>query len=118
MADGSKLVRVWDASVYPSHALYLDGNREGKNLFREGIEWVEQGPLQEHTAFLDFGLEGNTPGKTPFDQFGSWKYKLDWNKGSRDHPVMTASVQGNNLTLETMRSNFDSPLFPESLAPI
>ncbi|QIO25362.1 hypothetical protein [Haloarcula sp. JP-L23] len=55
MADGAKLVRVWDASVYPAHALYVGGIKRRQNQFQEGEEWVKQGPIGAHKAFFAFG---------------------------------------------------------------
>jgi len=118
MADGTKLVRVWDASVYPAHALYVSGSKEDQNVFQEGIEWVQQGPASEHEAFLRFGAEGNTLGTTPFDQFGSWGYKSLFDAGSGPHPVMQDSDPGSTLSVDTVESEFPDPLFPDSLAPI
>ena len=79
---------------------------------------MEQGSLPEHTAFLNFGLEGNTPGRTPFDQFGSWGYKTAYVQGSGNHPVMNYRVAGSSLSLGTLEDSFSNPLFPGSLAPI
>jgi len=76
MADGTTLARVWDASVYPAHALYVGGSRQDRNVFREGIEWVPEGPAGAHSAFGQFGIEGSIlSGATPFDQGGAWGYR-------------------------------------------
>jgi len=119
MADGTKLVRVWDASVYPAHALYVGGSKEDQNVFREGIEWVKQGSPSEHDAFARFGTEGNALGATPFDQYGSWGYQSFFDEvGSGPHPVMQDSDPGSTLSIDTVESEFSDPLFPNSLAPI
>ncbi|MFC6734425.1 hypothetical protein [Haladaptatus sp. DYSN1] len=59
MADGARLVRVWEASVYPAHALYVGGILRDENEFDEGDEWVTQGPFSQHDAFNLFGAEAS-----------------------------------------------------------
>jgi len=80
MADGARIARIWDASRYPAHSLYVGGDLEGRNKFRENIEWTPQGPALEHHAFNNFALEAQLPGRTPFSQGGSWAYK-NWHSG-------------------------------------
>jgi hypothetical protein len=116
MADGTKLVRVWDASVYPAHALYVGGTKRDQNAFREGVEWVQQGPVSEHEAFRNFGLEANSLGFTPFDQFGSWGYRSRFSAGVGPHPVMDYELDGNQLSADTVRNQLSKPLFSNSIA--
>lgn len=118
MADGTKLIRVWDASVYPAHALYVGGEKEDQNEFDEGDEWVTQGPLEAHDAFNRFGLEASFTFHTPFDGFGSWGYRTAFDAGSGPHPVMDYELDGTQTTADTVRNQLSSPLFPGSLAPV
>lgn len=72
MADGTKLVRMWDSSRYPAHALYLGGTHRDNNDFVEGVHWnTDTG----HSAFLEFGINGKFPGGTPYSQGGSLGYE-------------------------------------------
>lgn len=117
MADGTKVVRVWDASVYPAHDLYVGGNWKVGNPFQEGIHWTADGPPSEQPAFLAFGLDGNQPGPTPFDAYGAWRYKknFDGNLAHGNHPVMEWEVDGANITAETVKKALSDPLFPSTL---
>lgn len=67
MADGAKAVRVWDASRYPAHALYVDGQKERQNTFREGSEWTTNRPAWKNRAFIEFAIDGQVSGATPFN---------------------------------------------------
>jgi len=120
MADGTQLVRVWDASVYPAHALYVGGTLQDRNVFREGIEWVPQGPIGTNNAFRQFAIEGSlTPGATPFDKGGAWGYRKLYDKaGSGPHPVMIDRVSGSSLSARTVESELSNPLFPDEIPPI
>lgn len=115
MADGTKVVTVWDASVYPAHALFVGEDRKDRNQFREGIEWVEQGWTWEHQAFIHFGLDAQHPAATPFDQGGAFLYGdtffgEGFREGAGDHPVMEFTSQGS--TLSGSESEFTDPMFP------
>lgn len=113
MADGAKLVRLWDASVYPAHDLYVNGTRRGGNQFREGIEWTRSG--NNHSAFARFGYEGNRPGYTPFDRWGSFGYKTFWNRGSGQHPIADFVAQGTKLSESQITKAKPAPLFPSGI---
>ena len=39
MADGASLARVWDATPYPKHYLYVDGDKRDETAFEEGEHW-------------------------------------------------------------------------------
>lgn len=114
MADGTKLVRMWDASPYPAHALYLGGAKVDQNVFREGIEWNTDSYL-DHPAFLHFGIEANTPGLTPFDQFGSFGYRHGWDEGWGATPVGTGQQNGALLTAAEVGDALPDPLFPPDI---
>jgi len=118
MADGTKLIRVWDASVYPAHALYVGGIKEDQNTFREGIEWTVNGPIETNAAFNIFAAEGNTPGLTPFDRLGSVGYRSSFRDGYGDHPMLVYTEDGANLLASTVENELPNPLFPGSLFPV
>ena len=88
MADGTKLVRMWDTSRYPAHTLYMNGVKEGRNEFVQGIQWTTDEYLSNE-AFENFGREEHVPGLTLFDQLGSLGYR----GGSDDHPVAVAQEE-------------------------
>lgn len=112
MADGTKRVTIWDASVYPAHALYVGSDWKDQNKFREGLEWVEKG--WKHGAFLQFGKDANTADATPFDQGGNFLYKIEALESFRDgfgnHPVMEFVDPG--TTLFGDESEFQDPMYP------
>jgi hypothetical protein len=112
MADGTKVVRAWDASYYPAHALYVGGIKRDQNPFRENIEWTVDGPIWEDNAFWTFAREGNTPGLTPFDAFGSFLYKDRFQDGAGPHPAMRYIDDGTNLSALTVEDTLSEPLFP------
>jgi hypothetical protein len=109
MADGTKVVHVWDASVYPAHALYVDGTNQDQNQFREGTEWVTDGV---GTAFAQFAHDGLGVGRTPFDQFGAFAYDVRFSGGHERHPVMDHSDPGSTLSVQTVEDELDGPFFP------
>lgn len=114
MADGTRVVKVWDASVYPAHALYVGGTYKDENLFRKGIEWVETGWW--HEAFKKFAHESHLPnGRTPFDSGGHFLYSSNFGltgfkSGFGDHPVMFDTDTGS--TLLGTESEFQEPFYP------
>lgn len=109
MADGTKVVTVWDASHYPAHALYVGGDRKDRTKFREGIEWVKQGAAEEHQSFWTFGLDAQNPFATPFDQGGAFAY--DHTLGLGNHPKMNYRDAGTELSGE--ESEFSNAMYPE-----
>lgn len=117
MADGAKLARVWDASVYPAHALYVGEDKKRQNLFREGQEWTKDGLLNEQSAFTKFVQDAQTVGYTPFDTFGSWRYEANFNetRAHGKHPVMNWGADGSEITADTVRNALPDPLFPSTL---
>lgn len=121
MADGSRAVRVWDASPYPKHFLYVDGSKRRENGLEEGTgeaapgvvnggNWV---PRQDVNAerFLPWVTEANAP-LTPFDPFSPALYEQLYAAGFFSHPVMTYVEEGAELTDGQLRATLDVPLFP------
>jgi len=117
MADGTKVARVWDASVYPAHALYVGEDKKRQNPFREGQEWTKDGPLNEQNAFTGFVKDAQTVGYTPFDTFGSWRYEANFNepRAYGKHPVMSWGDDGSEITADMVRNALSDPLFPSTL---
>lgn len=114
MADGTKLVRLWDASRYPAHALYVSGSKRDQNAFAEGVQWTTDANLG-NTAFEAFAIEGSTPGLTPFDQLGSFGYRNGFRGGSGPHPVGDGRADGSILTVDEVLAALPDPLFPTSI---
>lgn len=112
MADGTKLVRDWDVSRYPGHALYVGGKYRDERPFREGTEWTRGGLGQ--SAFSVFAIESLVPQFTPFDDPGAFGYGYEngFQLGFGDHPVMDYGVSGSNLTAEKVENTLSDPLFP------
>jgi hypothetical protein len=93
MADGTKLARVWDASRYPGHALYVGGEYRDERPFRDGSEWTPRGSVQR--AFTAFAIESQIDGVTPFGDPGYFGYENTFDVfGFGDHPVMTYRESG------------------------
>lgn len=115
MADGAKVARVWDASRYPAHALYVDEDIKRQNTFREDIEWTIDGPVWEDTAFNKFSLDGQRVGTTPFGQGGSFGYRNFYTFGFGPHPVMRYTEPGSTLSGETVENELSDPLFPDNV---
>lgn len=110
MADGTKVVRVWDASYYPAHALYVGGFRRDQTPFDEGEQWTRD---SANSAFYTFAFESVTPGRTPFNNlFGDFLYNRFYMDGAGAHPVMDYTDPGTVLSIDRVESEFSSPLFP------
>ncbi|WP_255151213.1 hypothetical protein [Halorarius halobius] len=115
MADGTTLVRVWDASMYPAHALYVGGTLEDQNEFDEGEEWVTQGDLTQQVAFDQFASEAGFTPFTPFDRYGSWLYEDTFRNGAPPHPVMVHRKSGTSISARSVEREETNPLFPTSV---
>ncbi|QCJ46399.1 hypothetical protein [Haloprofundus sp. MHR1] len=114
MADGTKLARMWDASRYPAHALYMGGRKEDQSVFEEGIQWTTDQYLG-HIAFENFAREGNTVGLTPFDAAGSFGYRNGFRLGAGSHPVAFGRDTGDVLLSEGIEEALPDPLFPANI---
>lgn len=112
MADGAKAIRVWDASRYPAHALYLDDQKVGQNAFRENIEWTTNGAALENQAFNKFAIDGQIAGATPFGKGSIFGYEIGYSIGTGEHPVMRYTAPGDNLSGEIVADELPNPLFP------
>jgi hypothetical protein len=112
MADGATFVRVWDASRYPAHALYLGTSQVDRPPFREGTEWTTDG---RSPAFDEFSGEGVSVARTPFRPLAPLYYKNDFDGGNGPHPVMREIQEGTTVTRAQLENNFSSPLFPDPL---
>jgi hypothetical protein len=111
MADGTKLARVWDASRYPGHALYVGGEYRDERPFRDGSEWTPRGSVQR--AFTAFAIESQIDGVTPFGDPGYFGYENTFDVfGFGDHPVMTYRESGSSLSASTVENTHSEPLFP------
>jgi len=112
MADGMKLVRVWDASVYPAHALHVEGDKKRQNTFREGVEWTTNGSPWENEAFNRFAVDGQLAEATPFGGGGTFGYKEGFWLGSGEHSVMDYDEPGSTLSRGTVEDQLSDPFFP------
>lgn len=112
MADGTKVVRVWDASVYPAHALYVGGTRQDRTPFRQGVDWTLDGPPSDNTAFHQFVTDSIIPGRTPFDTGGAFGYKQWFTAGAGNHPPMDYTDPGSSLSIDEVTDAFPDPAFP------
>jgi hypothetical protein len=115
MADGTKVVRIWDASAYPAHALYVGGTWVDENEFDEGDEWITQGPASEHKAFTQFSKEAQFPGYTPFDQAGSFLYRRLISAGDSPYPIAEYLESGDSLDADSVTNSESTPQFPPNI---
>lgn len=116
-ADGARVTRVWDASPYPKHYLYLDGRRVDDTPFEEGEgldpvagtvrdgDWhpredVNQGPFAQWVA------EAHTSA-SPFGPGGPDHYE-----GIQGPPVMRRTESGRRLDGERLRAATATPQYP------
>nr|WP_233340447.1 hypothetical protein [Haloprofundus sp. MHR1] len=113
MADGSKYTRVWDASRYPLHALYVNGSQIEQTTFRQGIEWTVDGEISEDNAFVEFVDDSRYPDRTPFRFLAPLNYKDAFSAGFGNHPVLIATEPGNFLSEENLTNEFSAPLLPD-----
>lgn len=114
MADGAKLVRVWDASAYPAQSLYVGESRVDTTNFRENIEWTREGYSLD-SAFAKFTNDALYPDRTPFRILSELNYANTFKSGSGLHPVMDFATSGTTLSVSTLESKFSSPLVPPLL---
>lgn len=122
MADGSQLVRVVDASVYPRHALYVNDTKKRASNFDKGEEWKPNQKLNSsgdpfvpeltsgNDRFDNMGIEAQAVGATPFPHTGYiYQYFYDHPSRSGDHPVMEYA-EGEELGKEALKNQ--DILFP------
>lgn len=118
MADGTKLVRMWDSSRYPAHGLYLGGTHRDNNDFVEGVHWHTDTYLG-HSTFVEFGANGNYFGHTPYSQGGSLGYRNNWNSVFKTgrHPRGVGKDPGSIFTGDELeqKTKLTQPYFPSSI---
>ncbi len=115
MADGSKAARIWDASRYPAHGLYVDGIHQGNNKFRRGIDWVPQGPVLAHTAFRKYVQDSLIAQFTPFEKAATIGYKDGFWYGAGNHPVAKHGGPGDHFSESEIMDKSSDPLFPDEV---
>ncbi|UPW01753.1 hypothetical protein M0R88_06530 [Halorussus gelatinilyticus] len=115
MADGTTLVRVWDASRYPKHYLYADERKRDETDFEEGSrlsggEWRQNENANER--FGQWALEEQDL-RSPFSPRAKSGYEqyLDHATSFGPHPAMTHGEGGEELTASEV-SRVLPPLFP------
>jgi hypothetical protein len=127
MADGSTYTRVWDASRYPKHYLYIGNERVDQNEFEEGDEWVVNEEPRENSRFQQTALE-NRDSRTPFNPHIGSAYERNYDRDSNTtsppgdrtpeasgpHPVMDYVIPGTVLSKEDLINHeaFVEPHFP------
>lgn len=104
MADGTKVTRMLDASRYPKHYLYLDGNKSDETAFEPGEHWEENQDL--NFRFGQWVAESQDQ-RTPF--LTKKGYEKWWNSifSYGPHPVLDGSKNGDVLTAEQVKSETD-----------
>lgn len=124
MADGSSLVRMVDASVYPRHALYInEAKKGGASNFDKGDEWKPNQKLVSsgnpyvpeltsgNDRFDNMGAESIAVGATPFPHAGLlYQYHYDIGSRTGPHPVLE-HAEGETLNTETLSQQ--NVLFPD-----
>ena len=117
MADGTTLARVWDASRYPKHYLYVDETKRDETEFAEGSrasggEWRPNENANER--FSQWTLE-EQDFRSPFSPHTKSAYEqyLDYVTSFGPHPAMTYGEDGEELTADELARR-TTPLFPWS----
>lgn len=115
MADGTTLVRVWDASRYPKHYLYVDGEKRDETEFEEGSrlsggEWRANENANER--FGQWVLEEQDL-RSPFSPHTRSGYEqyVDHATSFGPYPAMTHGEDGEKLTASEVALRLP-PLFP------
>lgn len=122
MADGSKAVRVWDASPYPKQYLYVNARKQDENDFKEGAEkgaimgTVKDGnwhPRQDVNVevFADWVEDAQLPA-TPFDPYSPLAYTAFYPITQGASPVMIHGTDGEEISSEQLIDALPRPLFP------
>ncbi|WP_224448618.1 hypothetical protein [Haloprofundus salilacus] len=115
MADGTNLARVWDASPYPKHYLYVDERKRDETEFEEGSrlsggEWRENENANER--FGQWALEEQDL-RSPFSPHTESGYEqyVDHATSFGPFPAMTYGEDGDELTASEVALRLP-PLFP------
>ncbi len=130
-ADGATAARVWDASPYPKHFLYVNGQRPaagGDNGFERGTGVNPDGSVEDgnwvgnqemnYERFVPWVQQSYLPlGVEPFSPHSPTAYEANWDADvpgmtPQSHPVMVHGEDGSVLSAETVLEAFDEPLFP------
>jgi len=130
LADGRRYVRVWDASPYPSLALYVDGLRRQQDKMgynpRQRLNtsnaaffgWSAggltpyQGSVVEYTEITRALAEGERP-----DQVGdllddlSRRFRFSVSELAKDVPRMTAAFDAEGEPLDDADAPFEDDFF-------
>lgn len=111
MADGSRLARVWDATPYPKHFLYVDGQKQDETVFEEGRDWH---PREDMNPRFAQWVAGEQDPETPFGgRVGTaFEETLDVATLLEPHRAMYHGEDGETLSRADLLVGFPEPLFP------
>ena len=131
MADGTTVARVWDASPYPRHFLYVNGERPetgADNGFRRGSDADPGGSVADGNWVRNQEMNGErfvpwvsqayaAVGVEPFSPHSPLAYETNWDADvpgmtPQSHPAMAHGEDGAVLSADAVRGAFDEPLFP------
>lgn len=83
LADGRRVGRFWDGSLFPRHTAYLDGSKKQATDFDKGDEWQPKEVLNKYQ--IGWMLEAQSSALTPYET-SQWLY-LQYLKGEANLSV-------------------------------
>ena len=115
MADGTTLARVWDASRYPKHYLYVDERKRDETEFEEGSraeggEWRKNENVNERFGQWTLEEQDLRSPFSPHTRSGYEQY-VDHVTSFGPYPAMTYGEDGDELTASEVGHQLP-PLFP------
>jgi hypothetical protein len=111
MADGATLARVWDATPYPKHYLYVDGDKVAETAFEEGEHWE---PREDTNRRFGQWVMEEQDAQTPFTPEVGVAYEryLDVATVWEPYRGLQYGADGEELSARELSVALPAPQFP------